>query len=151
MGGKAGLRKQNRQVYYQYEQSSKFEKPNWTALQYSRVLHSEGGILTPLTPFDSIVLVGAKKEGVLNYWWRTVLLTSVLILEIHCNFTHGSKVMDTHNCGTGPTTGSSTWSAATASACYCLIEKDSWKSSYGASRGLLWYLDIWHEQVMTLL
>lgn len=31
------------------------------------LLHSEGGILTPLSPFDSIVLVGAKKEGVLNY------------------------------------------------------------------------------------
>lgn len=31
------------------------------------VLHSEEGIFTPLTPFDSFVLVGAKKEGVLNY------------------------------------------------------------------------------------
>lgn len=37
LGGKAGLRKRNRKVCYQYEQSSKFGKPNWTALQYSRV------------------------------------------------------------------------------------------------------------------
>lgn len=64
LGGKAGLRKRNRKVCYQYEQSSKFGKPT------GQLCNTAGWgcyILPPLTPFNSFVLVGAKKEGVLNY------------------------------------------------------------------------------------
>lgn len=52
------------------------------------------------------------------------------MLEIHCNFTPGSKAMDTHNCGTGSTTEvvpevQVLLQNVTTSECYYLGEKDS--------------------------
>lgn len=98
-GTKRGLRTQDREVYYQYEQASKFRNPNH-ALQYSRV-----GIAVywgRCFNYFYFVLVEETKEIALTCWWRMLLPASVLMLEICCNFTPSSEVADLCNCGTEP-------------------------------------------------